>query len=262
MEGPSALDATGREHRLRLRGRRRLLPAGTGPAGLRGIGQRINRAVHLAGGRLVPGSTVPAESYSVELWFWNGLPNDARPVTGYLFARVRAREAGGDALAWADRPGPPRADCSCPGGPAPHPGGKTEISPKTWHHLVLTAPAGASPSISTATRIPRSPARSSPPWGPGSAATRPSAAETTMRPPSKARSTRSPLYDRPLTPAEIARHFRAALARTAKPIDDGVLPRASAAPARPQPWNGRRARHDDSHALRVLSRLQRGFLGC
>ena len=33
--------------------------------------------------------TVPdvGDTYSVEFWFWNGLPNDARAVTGYLFSR-------------------------------------------------------------------------------------------------------------------------------------------------------------------------------
>ena len=27
------------------------------------------------------------DAYSIEFWFWNGLPNDARDVTGYLFSR-------------------------------------------------------------------------------------------------------------------------------------------------------------------------------
>ena len=27
------------------------------------------------------------DDYTVELFFWNGLPNDSRPVTGYIFSR-------------------------------------------------------------------------------------------------------------------------------------------------------------------------------
>ena len=49
-------------------------------------GTQINRAVHFAGGRVR--ADVPlGENYSVELWLWNGLPHDARAVTGYVFSR-------------------------------------------------------------------------------------------------------------------------------------------------------------------------------
>jgi hypothetical protein len=47
----------------------------------------INRSPHFAGGRVrasVPGL---GDRYSVELWLWNGLPHDVRPVTGYFFSR-------------------------------------------------------------------------------------------------------------------------------------------------------------------------------
>jgi putative membrane-bound dehydrogenase-like protein len=51
--------------------------------------------------RKAPHAPMPdlGKTYSVELWFWNGLPDDARAVTGYLFSRgsrwrqVRARRA-------------------------------------------------------------------------------------------------------------------------------------------------------------------------
>ena len=46
----------------------------------------INRAAHFAGGRL-RGNLSLGENYSVELWIWNGLPADARAVTGYVFSR-------------------------------------------------------------------------------------------------------------------------------------------------------------------------------
>ena len=46
-----------------------------------------NRAVHFAGGRMrgrVPG---PRERYSVSLWFWNGMPTNAREISGWMFSR-------------------------------------------------------------------------------------------------------------------------------------------------------------------------------
>ena len=51
-----------------------------------GTGQR-SRAAHFAGGRMRADVPELSETYTVELWFWNGLPNDARAVTGYLFSR-------------------------------------------------------------------------------------------------------------------------------------------------------------------------------
>ncbi len=84
--GPRALDATGNNNHGQyepgvafcLEGPES--PAFCGPA-------TVNRVPHFAGGRMraeIPGL---GSAYSVELWFWNGLPNDARAVTGYLFSR-------------------------------------------------------------------------------------------------------------------------------------------------------------------------------
>ncbi|HPG67306.1 MAG TPA: hypothetical protein PLO37_10705 [Candidatus Hydrogenedentes bacterium] len=55
-------------------------------AGLRGAGH-TNRAAHFAGGRMTASVPDLGEAYSVEMWFWNGFPADARPVAGYLFSR-------------------------------------------------------------------------------------------------------------------------------------------------------------------------------
>lgn len=101
-----------------------------------------SRAAHFAGGRVA--ATCPlGNDYSVEMWIYNCLPNDARAVTGYCFSR------GADGV---------------PGAPGEHLGiggtyndgalagklfffngdqrdelvvGKTEIEPHTWHHVVL-----------------------------------------------------------------------------------------------------------------------------
>ena len=46
----------------------------------------MNRAAYFAGGRLKARLASTGENYSVELWFWNGLPNDVRPITGHLLS--------------------------------------------------------------------------------------------------------------------------------------------------------------------------------
>ncbi len=58
---------------------------------------RVNQAVHFAGGRLKANTLLPDEHYSAEMWLWNGMPNDARPVTGYFFSR--GAETNGEHLA-------------------------------------------------------------------------------------------------------------------------------------------------------------------
>jgi hypothetical protein len=49
--------------------------------------EAINRAVHLAGGRIRPEISLNT-TYSIEMWFWNGLESSARPITGYLFSNA------------------------------------------------------------------------------------------------------------------------------------------------------------------------------
>ncbi len=100
----------------------------------------VSRAVHFAGGRLKADFPDLSESYSVEMRFWSGIPNEARLVTGYLFSRG----PGGAAGAPGEHLGI--------GGTGTTPGrlflfngsqrgqtllGKTEIKPRTWHHVVL-----------------------------------------------------------------------------------------------------------------------------
>ena len=65
------------------------------------------------------------------MWFWNGLPNDARGVTGYLFTR------GSDKLAISGKGAAPgRLMFS-------HLVGRTEVIPKTWNHVVLVRDGAA-----------------------------------------------------------------------------------------------------------------------
>lgn len=93
-------------------------PAFSGP-------DAANRCPHFAGGRLTATLKELKERYTVEFWFWNGLPNETRPITGYLFAR------SGESLAI--------------GGTSGAPGklvfgaltGRSVIAPKTWNYVAL-----------------------------------------------------------------------------------------------------------------------------
>lgn len=68
------------------------------PSNFSGI--QINRAPHFAGGRVRGSLPTLGHTYSVALWFWNGLPFGARPITGYVFSRGLDRDpdARGDHL--------------------------------------------------------------------------------------------------------------------------------------------------------------------
>src|SRR5207253_3242922 len=46
--------------------------------------QTVNRAVQFAGGRMRSSLSDLGSRYSVEMWIWNGLPANARLVTGYF----------------------------------------------------------------------------------------------------------------------------------------------------------------------------------
>ena len=84
--GRRATDASGRDHHgtyedgvaFWLEG-----PDGPGFCGPAGT----NRACHFAGGRLAAEIPGLGTRYTLEAWLFNGLPHDARPVTGYLFSR-------------------------------------------------------------------------------------------------------------------------------------------------------------------------------
>jgi hypothetical protein len=122
--GPFALDATGSHHQATYEpGVARWLDGPQSPA-FTDAGS-INRCPHFAGNRLVATLGQLGESYTAELWFWNGLPSNARAVTGYLFARG--------------------ADCLSLNGTNGTPGtlafnslrGHTTIPAKTWNYVAV-----------------------------------------------------------------------------------------------------------------------------
>ncbi len=127
MAGPTAADATGHGHRARFEGGIAFYLEGP-PAPAFSGGATINRAVHLAGGHL--GLELPrlGMSYSVELWFWNGLPVTARPVTGTLLSRTADRLTIGSGRLG----GPPFSagrSATAPAGPRSSPGPGTTWCP-------------------------------------------------------------------------------------------------------------------------------------
>ena len=105
-------------------------------------GGELPRAVQFAGGRMKAQLAV-GRDYAVEFWFWNGLPNDARSVTGYLisFGPDGVQTCPGDHLGISGTDqgtdtagrlfffnGNQRYE-SLSGGPV--------IAPRTWNHVRL-----------------------------------------------------------------------------------------------------------------------------
>ena len=139
FDGPRALDVSGTDtHGLYEDGVAFYLRGPDG-AGFRGEG-RLNRAAHFAGGRMRASLPKLGETYSVELWFWNGLPSDVRSVIGYMFSRGPDgnRNCPGDHLGIGGTHtaqgkllfynGDEREETL---------GGGTTIGLRTWNHVVL-----------------------------------------------------------------------------------------------------------------------------
>jgi len=137
--GPHAADASGRGHHAAYE------PAITyyldGPRPVEFASKdEINRAPHFVGGRLRARLEQLGDRYSVSLWLWNGMPNDGRDVSGWLFSRGpdRGLNAGSEHLGIGGKSGHTgklvffRGDDA--GGIV---AGKTEIPRWQWHHVTL-----------------------------------------------------------------------------------------------------------------------------
>jgi hypothetical protein len=127
FSGPSSLDATGH-------GTRAVFEDGIafyldGPQSPAFSGPQVNRAPHFAGGRMKAVLPRLGERYSLEMWFYNGMPTDVRPVTGYLF------EMGGDQLAIGGTARATGKLLFVGDGEAQE--GIHRVSVKTWNYLVF-----------------------------------------------------------------------------------------------------------------------------
>jgi hypothetical protein len=100
----------------------------------------INRCAHFAGDRLRADLPKLGESYSVSLWFWNGMPNDGREVTGFLLSRGRDHAFGapGEHLGIGGTEAHEGKLFFATGGDTKAAlAGRTEIERWTWNHVVL-----------------------------------------------------------------------------------------------------------------------------
>jgi hypothetical protein len=116
--GSDAIDVTGR-HRGRYAGGVAFYL--NGPESPQFSGKDVNRAVHLAGGHIAATIDKLGSAYSVEMWFWNGQPNDANADARYLFTRSRDKLAmdGSGRLRFSSL------------------AGRSVVAPMTWNHVVL-----------------------------------------------------------------------------------------------------------------------------
>ncbi len=102
----------------------------------------INRSIHLAGGRVKANISLP-KRYTIEMWFWNGLPIDARGVTGYLLSHRPATNGsvGGEHLGIAGSANPNEAGklfLAVDTKPnALRLVGRSVLGLHAWHHVVL-----------------------------------------------------------------------------------------------------------------------------
>ena len=109
-----------------------------GPEGKRFSGEKINRCALFAGGRMKVRVSGLGDHYTVSLWFWNGFPPDARPVTGYLFSRGPSG-VGGDHLGIGGTAGA-QSKLFFTNGDSEKSvvlEGTTEIPIRTWTHVAL-----------------------------------------------------------------------------------------------------------------------------
>lgn len=107
--------------------------------GLTAPGQ-LNRCPHFAGGRMKAAVKGLGAAYTVEFWFWNGLPSDAREVTAYLFSRGADgdKEARGDHLGIGGKAAAPGRLIFFNGNVAKELlAGAADIPLRSWHHVAL-----------------------------------------------------------------------------------------------------------------------------
>ncbi len=104
-----------------------------------------NRAAHFVGGRLRARLPEIGGVYTVSMWVWNGLPNDARDTSGWLFSRDRNQgvSAFGAHFGIAGRSGNAgRLQFAWGKGAERRVVGRTEIPRWEWHHVALVQNRG------------------------------------------------------------------------------------------------------------------------
>ena len=99
-----------------------------------------NRAAHFVGGRLRARMAGVGDHYTVSFWCWNGMPDDARAVSGWFFSRGRDHGLGayGDHFGVGGTDGHSAKLIFFHGGdPKSVVAGKTSIPRWQWQHVAL-----------------------------------------------------------------------------------------------------------------------------
>ncbi|MBM4077754.1 MAG: LamG domain-containing protein, partial [Planctomycetes bacterium] len=85
FSGPIAVDCSGLQNHGRFEGG--VAYYLDGPNSKDFCENDLNRAPHFVDGRIGLDLSDLGDTYSISMWVWNGMPNDARNVTGWLFSR-------------------------------------------------------------------------------------------------------------------------------------------------------------------------------
>jgi hypothetical protein len=213
MDGSSALESSGHEHHARYETGIAFFLPGADLPGLT-TKHRMSRAPHLAGGRILTSLELPQEWYSVEMWFSNSLPSNARSVTAYLFARSMDQQEG-DVLGLGGS-----SLLTVPGRLFITHGtsrsilaGKSKIGQGTWHHVVLSRAGRRVCVYLDGNESPEIDGDLEADTGSGSS-TFAFGGRHDFEATLEGKIDEVALYDRPLKPAEVAEHYRAAQNRT------------------------------------------------
>jgi len=137
--GPHAADATGRGHDATYEPAITYYLDGPRPAEFASKDE-VNRAPHFVGGRLRARLEPLGDRYSVSLWVWNGMPNDGRDVSGWLFSRGpdHGLSAASEHLGIGGKSGHTGKLVFFHGDNASSAvAGKTELPRWQWHHVTL-----------------------------------------------------------------------------------------------------------------------------
>ena len=138
FQGSQALDETGHNHHGVYEDGVALYLEGPLSSGFSGETQ-MNRAPHFAGGRITVDLKDVPDPYTVEMWFHNGLPVDARSITGYLFS-VGPDSAEGkphDSLGIGGTAGAPGKLLFTQGPSGESIQGATDVGVKTWNYVAI-----------------------------------------------------------------------------------------------------------------------------
>lgn len=217
FSGSTAFDSSGHNNHATYEGGIAFFLDGPAPPGFSGA-EMINRCVHLAGGRLRASIKGLRDKYSVEMWFWNGLPANARSITGVLFSRgVEGASASSVEKVLLPRTNGPEGALVHESHSFWHQRGwnsqshgGTAVALKAWNHLVFARDreqvrvflnGNPAPEISTRTQIPD--AANDPEFVIGGEW---HATESSF----EGKIDEVAIYNRALTPREVARHFQAA----------------------------------------------------